>query len=91
MRNLLTRVFGPFYTRSIDYLVMLTAVLLALMIAVVLTHTNVPLFLFFNKLSAYTGSGLWANLTSLGEGLIVLSFAGLIDEDGSQVGHLSYA
>lgn len=78
MQNLLLRVFGPFYTRSFDVLAILVIVLLALMIAVALTDTNVPLFLVFNRLSQYTGGGLWANLTSLGEGLIVLSLAGLV-------------
>jgi membrane-associated phospholipid phosphatase len=78
MQNLLTRVFGPFYTRSLDVLAILVIVLLALMITVALTNTNIPLFLIFNRLSHYTGGGVWANLTSLGEGLIVLSLAGLI-------------
>ena len=74
----MTRVFGPYHTRSLDVLAILAAVLLVLMIAVALSNNNIPLFLLFNRLSSYTGGGLWANLTSLGEGLIVLSFAGLI-------------
>ena len=74
----MNRVFGPYHTRSLDVLAILAAVLLMLMIAVALSNTNIPLFLLFNRLSSYTGGGLWANLTSLGEGLIVLSFAGLI-------------
>jgi membrane-associated phospholipid phosphatase len=78
MQNPLTRVFGPYHTRSLDVLAVLAAVLLALMIVVGLSHTNIPLFLLFNRLSSFTGGALWANLTSLGEGLIVLSFAGLI-------------
>jgi len=78
MQNLLNRVFGPFYTRSLDVLAILVIVLLVLMIAVALSNTNVPLFLIFNGLSTYTGGGVWANLTSLGEGLIVLSLTGLV-------------
>jgi membrane-associated phospholipid phosphatase len=78
MKNLMTRVFGPFYSESFNALVILAFILLVLMFAVALSNTNIPLFLLFNRLSAYTGDGLWANLTSLGEGLIVLSFAGLI-------------
>jgi len=78
MQNLLNRVFGPFYTRALDSLVILIIVLLGLMITVALTNSNIPLFLLFNRLSYYTGGGVWANLTSLGEGLIVLSLAGLI-------------
>jgi membrane-associated phospholipid phosphatase len=78
MQNPLNRVFGPYYTRSLDILVILVLVLLVLMIAVAVTNTNLPLFLLFNRLSHYTGGGVWANLTSLGEGLVVLSFAGLI-------------
>jgi len=78
MQNPLTRVFGPYHTRSLDALAVLAAVLLVLMVAVAFTHTNIPLFLYFNRLSSYTGGVVWANLTSLGEGLIVLSLTGLI-------------
>lgn len=78
MKKLMSRVFGPYYSESFNALVILAFVLLLLMAAVASSNTNIPLFLLFNRLSDYTGSGLWANLTSLGEGLIVLSFAGLI-------------
>ena len=69
---------GPITTRSHGILTTIMTVLLGLMILVAVTNTNIPLFLVFNRLSHYTGAGLWANLTSLGEGLMVLSLAGLI-------------
>lgn len=78
MQDFLSRVFGSLYGRHLNQLAIAATVLLLAMLLVVVTDTNVALFRFFNQLSRYTGPGLWANLTSMGEGLIVLSLAGLV-------------
>jgi membrane-associated phospholipid phosphatase len=46
------------------------ALALLLLVWVELRGLDEPLFRFFNGLSAYTGPGLWANLTLLGDGLV---------------------
>ncbi|MBK8964396.1 MAG: hypothetical protein IPM75_15465 [Candidatus Competibacteraceae bacterium] len=46
---------------------------LAGMVAIVVLQANEPLFLGFNRLSASTGDGFWANLTVLGDALIALT------------------
>lgn len=43
------------------------------MIAIVLLEANEPLFLGFNRLSNYTGTGFWAAVTILGDALIALT------------------
>lgn len=78
MQNLLVRIFGSLYGRHLNQLVITGSVLLLLMLTVFVSDSNVALFRFFNGLSDYTGTGLWANITSLGEGLIVLSLAGMV-------------
>jgi len=78
MQDFLSRVFGSLYGRHLNQLAIAATALLLAMLLVFVTDTNVSLFLFFNHLSHYTGPDLWANLTSLGEGLIVLSLAGLV-------------
>lgn len=45
------------------------------MAAVYLSGGNQALFLDVNQLSAYTGDGLWANLTILGNGTVALALA----------------
>jgi len=78
MQEFLSQVFGSLYGRHLNQLALTATVLLLAMLLVFVTDTNVALFRFFNHLSYYTGQGLWANITSLGEGLIVLSLAGLV-------------
>ncbi|HRE53711.1 MAG TPA: phosphatase PAP2 family protein [Candidatus Competibacter sp.] len=46
---------------------------LAGMVAIVLLRADETLFLSLNRLSAYTGDGLWANITVLGDALIALT------------------
>jgi len=78
MQTILTRLFGSLYGRHLNTFVILVSALLVAMMAVALSDTNIPLFLYFNKLSRFTGTALWANITSLGEGLVLLSLAGLV-------------
>lgn len=78
MQNLISSLFGTSYGRHLNALAFLSASLLLLMLAVFLFDANIPLFHFFNRLGQTTGDGFWANTTSLGEGLIVLSLAGLV-------------
>ena len=52
-------------------------ILLAMLI-IFLFDANTSTFLFVNRISEITGTAFWANITSLGEGLIVLSLAGLV-------------
>lgn len=46
---------------------------LAGMAAIVLLDANEPLFLGLNRLSVYTGDGVWAHVTVLGDALIALT------------------
>lgn len=46
---------------------------LAGMVAILLLAADRPLFLGFNRLSAYTGDGFWAHVTILGDTLIALA------------------
>jgi len=78
MQNVLKWLFGSHYSQSHLVLIVIELGLLVLMLLLSLAKLNIPLFLVFNGLSSYTGGWVWANLTSLGEGLIVLSFAGLL-------------
>jgi membrane-associated phospholipid phosphatase len=59
---------------------LLPALSLALLLVIIATDSNQPLFFAINSLSPVTGEALWVNLTVLGDGLIVfvliLSFAG---------------
>ncbi len=48
---------------------------LLMLAAVYLSGANQDLFLAINHLSAYTGDGLWANLTILGNGTVALALA----------------
>ena len=48
---------------------------LAMLATVYLSGGNKALFLDINHLSAYTGDALWANLTILGNGVVVLALA----------------
>lgn len=58
----------------------LPALSLALLLAILATDSNKSVFLAINSLSQITGDALWANLTVMGDGLIVfvliLGFAG---------------
>ena len=58
----------------------LPAISLCLLLAILATGGNQPLFLSINSISRITGDPLWANLTILGDGLIIfvliLCFAG---------------
>ena len=51
----------------------LPALSLALLLVILATDSNKSAFLSINSLSQITGDALWANLTVLGDGLIVLA------------------
>lgn len=51
--------------------VAVAAALCLLLTGVALGGWDIPLFLWFNRLSTHTGPGLWAHLTMLGDGLVV--------------------
>ena len=61
---------GPFLQASGWMIWTPPALALLLLVWVDLQGLDEPLFRFFNGLSAYTGPGLWANLTLLGDGLV---------------------
>lgn len=48
------------------------AVALALVLGILLTHSNEALFLLFNGLGSLTGDALWANWTVVGDALVLL-------------------
>ena len=58
----------------------LPAISLCLLIVIFVTDSNIALFLAINSISQITGDTLWANLTILGDGLVIfvliLCFAG---------------
>lgn len=63
-------------------------VLLVLSLAVVAVYAfdaNVALFHLFNGLSRYTGTWLWANITTFGDSLVVFSLALLLVERRPQL------
>lgn len=47
----------------------------ALMLLLWLLDANADVFLFFNGVVGYTGGGLWANVTTFGDSLVVFSMA----------------
>ncbi len=64
------------------------SVLLVLSLAVAMVYAfdaNLALFHLFNGLSLYTGSWLWANLTTFGDSLVVFSLALLLVERRPQL------
>jgi len=69
---------APLNSRHLNRLALIVAILLSAMLMVFLLDANRTLFLFINRVSEFTGTAVWANLTSLGEGLIVLSLTGAV-------------
>ncbi len=78
MNNPITQIYGPLYGPRINLLSIIGVIVLMAMLLVFVLDANVQLFLFFNRVSEFTGRDLWANITSLGEGLLVLALAGLV-------------
>lgn len=78
MNELLFQYFGPVVGRHMNTLVLICLGILLAMLAIFLSDANSAVFLFVNRISEITGAALWANITTLGEGLIVLSLAGLV-------------
>lgn len=69
---------APLNSRQLNRLASISAVLLLAMLLLFVFDANRPLFIAINHVSEYTGTALWANLTSLGEGLVVLSLTGAV-------------
>jgi membrane-associated phospholipid phosphatase len=69
---------APLQGRRLNRLVALVAALLSGMLMLFVFDANQVLFLVLNRVSEYTGTAVWANLTSLGEGLIVLSLTAAV-------------
>jgi membrane-associated phospholipid phosphatase len=78
MNNLLLQYFGPVIGRHMNTLTVIGFGILLAMLVIFLLDANTAVFLYVNRISEITGTALWANITTLGEGLIVLSLAGLV-------------
>lgn len=78
MTELQNGLLAPLQGRHLNRLALIAAVLLSAMLVLFMLDANRPLFLIINRVSEYTGTALWANLTSLGEGLIVLSLTAAV-------------
>lgn len=56
----------------------ISGVILTLLMLLAITDSNVALFYWVNDLGRLTGSWFWANVTTFGEGMLILSLLGVI-------------